>query len=350
MRIAIDARELRGKPTGVGRYLGQLLETWKTLPEAKAHEFIPLAPKAAGGTVWEQVTLPRLVRHAKADVLFCPGYSGPVRPPVPMVVAVHDVSFAAHPDWFHWKEGLRRRTVTRMAAQGAARVLTISEFSKGEIVQHLQVDPGKVEVVYPGVTTIAPVAPKSLRPPDPVILFVGSIFNRRHIPELIDGFARLARRTPRVRLEIVGDNRTMPHVDLGVVARKSGVLERIGIQSYVSDEELGQLYRHARVFAFLSDYEGFGMTPVDALAGGIPIVVLDTPVAREIYGNAAIYIDRPEPELIETALEQALSDERERAHRLAIAPGVLARYTWKACAQRVLTVLEEAARHEPPRL
>jgi glycosyltransferase involved in cell wall biosynthesis len=349
MRIAIDARELRGKPTGVGRYLGKLLEAWKTLSEAKEHEFIHCAPaKGRGGTAWEQLTLPRLVRKAKADVLFCPGYSGPVSPPVPMVVAIHDVSFAAHPEWFHWKEGLRRRTVTRMAARRAARVLTISEFSKGEIVKHLQVDADRVDVIYPGATAIAPVAPKSLRPPDPVVLFVGSIFHRRHIPELIEGFARVARRMPRVRLELVGDNRTVPHIDLGVVARKSGVLERIGIQSYVSDDELAQLHRHARVFVFLSDYEGFGLTPIEALAGGIPIVVLDTPVAREIYGNAAIYVERPEPELIEAAIEQALSDERERAHRLAIAPGVLSRYSWTECARGVLKVLEEAGRTGAP--
>jgi glycosyltransferase involved in cell wall biosynthesis len=348
MRIAIDARELRGLPTGVGRYLGQLLEVWKTLPEAAEHEFIQIVPKAAGGTVWEQLTLPGLVRKAKADVLFCPGYSGPVSPPVPMVVAIHDVSFAAHPEWFHWKEGMRRRTITRMAARRAARVLTISEFSKGEIVQHLRVDPGKVDVIYPGVTAIAPLERKSLRLPDPVVLFVGSVFNRRHIPELIEGFARVARRTPRIRLEIVGDNRTMPRVDLQVVARKSGVLERIGIQSYVPEEDLGQLYRHARVFAFLSDYEGFGMTPVDALAAGIPIVVLDTPVAREIYGNAAIYVERAEPAPIEAALDQALNDERERAHRLAIAPGILSRYSWQECARGVLKVLEEAAGNGAP--
>jgi len=348
MRIAIDARELRGRPTGVGRYLGQLLDVWKTMPEAAEHEFVQLAPKSGGGTLWEQLTLPRLVRKAVADVLFCPGYSGPVRPPVPMVVAIHDVSFASHPEWFHWKEGLRRRTLTRMAAQRAARVLTISEFSKGEIVQHLGVTPDKVEVVYPGVTALAPVARKSLRPPDPVVLFVGSVFNRRHVPELIDGFARVARRMPRVRLEIVGDNRTMPRIDLGVLARKSGVLERIGIQSYVSEDDLWQLHRHARVFAFLSDYEGFGMTPIEALASGIPIVVLDTPIAREIYGNAAMYVDRPEPELIEDALDRALTDERERAHRLAIAPGVLARYSWQACARGVLKVLEQAARKGPP--
>jgi glycosyltransferase involved in cell wall biosynthesis len=211
-------------------------------------------------------------------------------------------------------------------------VLTISEFSKREIVRHLEVDAGKVEVIYPGVSTISPaVERRSLRPLDPTILFVGSIFNRRHVPELIEGFARLARRTPRLRLEIVGDNRTTPP-------------DRIGLQSYVADEELAALYRRARVFVFLSDYEGFGLTPVEALGIGLPIVVLDTPIAREIYGNAAFYVERPEPELIEAALELALTDEGERAHRLAIAPGVLARYSWQDCARRVLNVLVAAGR------
>ncbi len=344
MRIAIDARELRGQPTGVGRYLGELLAAWKTQPEAQEHEFIQCTPRTGGGTLWEQTTLPRLVRRARADVLLAPGYSGPVRCPVPMVVAIHDVSFAAHPEWFAWKEGLRRRTITRMSARRAARVLTISEFSKGEIVRHLGIDAGKVEVIYPGVTAVPPGSRRSWRPLDPAILFVGSIFNRRHVPELIEGFARLARRVPKVRLEIVGDNRTTPRVDVGVLAARSGVVDRIGIQSYVPEDELAALYRRARVFVFLSDYEGFGLTPVEALGAGIPIVVLDTPIAREIYGNAAFYVERPEPALIEAALERALTDESERAQLMAIAPGVLARYSWQDCARRVLDVLVQAAR------
>ena len=344
MRIAIDARELRGRPTGVGRYLGELLAAWKTQPEAQAHEFIECAPRTGGGTLWEQITLPRLVRRARADVLFAPGYSGPVRCPVPMVVAIHDVSFAAHPEWFAWKEGLRRRTITRMSAKRAARVLTISEFSKGEIVRHLGIDAGKVDVIYPGVTAIASGSRRSWRPLDPAILFVGSLFNRRHVPELIEGFARLARRVPKVRLEIVGDNRTTPHLDVGVLAARTGVVDRIGIQSYVPEDELAALYRRARVFVFLSDYEGFGLTPVEALGAGIPIVVLDTPIAREIYGSAAFYVERPEPALIEAALERALTDEARRAETMAIAPGVLARYSWQDCARRVLDVLAQAAR------
>lgn len=346
MRIAIDARELRGKPTGVGRLLGEILAAWKTLPAAQAHEVILCTPDSDGGTLWEQVTLPRLVGRARADVLFAPGYSAPLRCPAPVVVAIHDVSFAAHPEWFAWKEGLRRRTLSRLSARRAAAVVTISEFSKGEIVRHFRVDPAKVEVIYPGVSRLAD--PKGPRRPDwrrttSDVLFVGSIFNRRHVPELIDGFARLARRRPDARLEIVGDNRTTPRVDVAVIAARTGVAHRIQFRSYISDEELAERYREARAFAFLSDYEGFGLTPLEALAAGIPIVVLDTPIAREIYGPAALYVSRPDPAEIEAALERALFDEPARAALLAAADGVLARYSWQTCASAVLDVLVRAA-------
>jgi glycosyltransferase involved in cell wall biosynthesis len=340
VKIVVDARELRGKPTGVGRYLAELFAAWKAMPAAAAHEFVLFAPdEGTAGTLWEQVTLPQLVRRAGADVLFSPAYTGPLLGSVPMVVAIHDVSYAAHPEWFPWREGLRRRMLSRLAARRAARVLTISEFSKQEIVKHLGVDPSKVTVTYLGVTQ-APRAESGA----PDVLFVGSIFSRRHVPELMQGFAGLAARHADARLTIVGDNRTTPQVDLDAVARASGSGDRIRIRSYVTDEELRALYRGARAFVFLSDYEGFGLTPLEALSAGIPIVVLDTPVAREIYGPAAVYLPRPDPALVDAALERMLFDEAERARLLDAAATVLARYSWQECAHRTLQVLLACAR------
>lgn len=343
MRIAIDARELHGKRTGVGRYVAELLAAWNAMPAASAHDFVLLAPKGGtAGTLWEQATLPRLVRRAGAHVLFAPGYTGPLRSPVPMVVAIHDVSFAAHPEWFSWREGLRRRVLSRWTAKQAVRVLTFSEFSKQEIVRHLAVDASKVAVTYHGVTAMTDAARGSSS--QPIVLYVGSVFNRRHVPELIEAFAQLAQRHPHARLEIVGDNRTMPRLDLEQVARQSGAADRIALRSYISDEELRNLYRDARAFAFLSEYEGFGLTPVEALSAGLPIVVLDTTVAREIYGPAAMYVPRAEPDAIANALERALFDPAERSRVLAASHDVLARYSWEECARRTLQILLACAR------
>jgi glycosyltransferase involved in cell wall biosynthesis len=404
MRIAIDARELAGQPTGVGRFLGEILRQWADMPEAAGHEFIYCAPAAlagsaaseirraagtevpayvpdarrpelqfrqgdarsedrayvpdarrpelqfrqgeiaiepGGGTLWEQRVLPRLARRANADVLFCPAYSGPMFGGIPLVVAIHDVSFAAHPEWFGWREGLRRRIVTRRAARRASRIITISEFSRREIVEHLGVPPSKVEVIYPGASRLRGEQAADVAR-DPLILYVGSIFNRRHVPETIRAFGRLARRHPDARFTIVGDNRTFPHVDLDVSVDDAGQRERVITRSYVPDADLAELYGRARAFVFLSEYEGFGLTPLEALASGIPIVVLDTPVAREVYGPAARYVAAPDPRLIEPALEEVLYDASVRARLLQAAPAVVAKYSWQACARTVLDVLVRA--------
>ena len=350
MRIAIDARELAGRPTGVGRYLAEILAAWSSLAGAATHQFVLCAPEAPAislpgldieiavahgrGTAWEQLTLPRLLRQRRAGVLFAPGYSAPILTRIPTVVTIHDVSFAAHPEWFRAREGARRRTLTRLSARRAARVVTVSNFSKREIVRHLGIDQSKVEVIYSGATSIARSAAR-----EPLVLYVGSIFNRRHVPELIDGFARLAAEHPEVRLEVVGDNRTYPHVDVPGLAAASGAAGRIRVRSYIPDDELATLYGRASAFAFLSDYEGFGMTPLDALGAGVPPVVLDTEVSREIYGPAALFVNRPDPAAVHHALQRALFDDGVRRRILESAPQQLERYSWRECAHRTLQVL-----------
>ena len=359
MRIAIDARELAGRPTGVGRYLAEILRAWGDLPGARAHEFVLCAPgavplpdtlnasvitSAGEGTLWEQITLPRLVADADADVFFAPGYTGPLVSRTPMVVAVHDVSFAAHPEWFSWREGFRRRLITKLAARRAAKVITISGFSKEEIVRHLGIRGANVEVIYCGVTAMPAAPQRSPSGGESPVLFVGSLFNRRHIPELIAGFEQVAARHPSARLDLVGDNRTRPYIDVDQLIAGSSARDRIQARAYVADDELASLYRRARAFVFLSDYEGFALTPLEALGAGIPIVLLATEVAREIYGPAATYVDRPDPPLIADGLERALFDDTERARVLAAAGAQLERYSWRECAHRTLQVLLACAR------
>ena len=355
MRIAIDGRELVGRRTGVGRYLSELLTAWDRLPAAARHEFVLCLPEAVdagpfpnldishlvspgSGTLWEQRVLPKLVASAGADVLFSPAYTCPLWCPAPIALVIHDVSFAAHPQWFSWREGLRRRTLTWLAARRAARVVTESDFSKREIVRCLGIEPSRIEVIYLGASTVHRPAVER----EPIVLYVGSLFNRRHIPELIEGFRRAAAPRPELRLEIVGDNRTTPRVDVDQLIADSGMDGRLRWRSYVPDADLAALYGQASAFAFLSDYEGFGLTPLEAMAAGIPVVVLDTEIAREIYGDAAAYVQRPDPDLIAAALERVLADRGERARLIDAGRERVQRYSWRECAQRTLQVLVEA--------
>jgi glycosyltransferase involved in cell wall biosynthesis len=360
VNIAVDARELAGHPTGVGRYLAELLERWADDAHALrhhwrfyAHQPVPLPARlvsglrvlpGSGGSKWEQGTLSRALRRDRPDVLFAPGYTAPLTTPAPVALTIHDVSFLAHPEWFSLREGLRRRTLTSWSARRAHVVLTDSEFSRDEIVRLIGIAAARIRVVPLGLSRRE--AP-STQAREPMVLFVGSIFRRRHVDTLIDVFVNdVAPAVPGSRLEIVGENRLYPPADPAAVLRGASpeLAARVTLRSYVDERTLLELYSRATVFAFLSEYEGFGFTPLEALAAGVPPVVLDTPVAREVYGGAARYV--PSISLrqsLAAALIELLTQPQARADVLAHADATLPRYDWSRTASATLRAIEEAA-------
>jgi glycosyltransferase involved in cell wall biosynthesis len=393
VRIGIDARELCGHSTGVGRYLDGLLQQWAAGDLARRHEFVlyvhqPIAlpldarrfptrvVEGQGGTRWEQQQLLPAVAGDHLDVFFAPGYTAPLFARVPLVVAIHDVSFAAHPEWFSAREGLRRRIVTRRVAAAARAITTLSEFSKRELIDLLGVPSDKIHIIRPGITRphsapatvhTAPdtvhTAPDAVHSaPDavhsapatvhsaprtphlaPRVLYVGSIFNRRHVPDLIRAFAQVARSHADATLDLVGDDRSYPREDIVAAIARERMDGRVLWHQYVSDVELNGLYSSARAFAFLSEYEGLGLTPLEALMCGVPSVLLDTPIAHESCGGAAVYVRKGDIAGTAAALEQLLFSDAVRHSVLAAAPAVLERYDWRQAARQTLAVLEGAA-------
>jgi glycosyltransferase involved in cell wall biosynthesis len=359
MRIGIDARELCGRPTGTGRYLAGLLTQWATDERARSHEFLLYAPDAIalpldhhrfptrelrgpGGWRWEQMRVPRAAAGDHLDVWFAPAYTAPLRLNVPLVVAIHDISFVAHPEWFGVRQGIRRRWLTRQTARTARAIITISEFSKLELIERLGVAGEKVHVIPPGIDSASP-NPKPLIPNPCGVLYVGTILNRRRVPDLIRAFAPIARAHPGATLDLVGDNRSNPHEDIRRTIDAEGLQTIAQWHDYVTEERLRELYARARAFAFLSEYEGLGLTPLEALAAGVPAVLLDTPVARESCGDAALYVPVDDVPAVTRALEALLFDEPTRTRLLAAAPVVLARYDWSRAARQTLDVLLHAA-------
>ncbi len=358
LTIGIDARELLGNSTGVGRYLGELLRRWVALPDAARRLFLLYTPEhlpfvkslppdagvkeiVAGsgtGTWWEQTHLRRAVRADRPDVFFAPAYTAPLALGVPLVVTIHDVSFAAHPEWFTPREGARRRLLTRQAARAASLILTDSEFSRREILERLSAPPERLLVIPPGVTERH--SPPGQR--EPIVLFVGSIFNRRRLPETIVAFAEATAKRPDARLVIVGTDRTYPHLDLEQLAQAAGVGQRTEIHSYVPETELDSMYERASVFVFLSEYEGFGLTPLEALSAGVPIVVLDTAISREVYGDAAWYVSGENTiHGAGEAIATLMGDNGTAARFLSHAPAVLSRYSWDAAAGQTLAAITQ---------
>jgi glycosyltransferase involved in cell wall biosynthesis len=368
MRIGVDARQLCGAQTGVGQYLSGLIREWARPslanaagePRAPSHEFFLYVPRpvesatvgldarkfmtrivpGSGGTWWEQMQLPRATKADHLDVFFAPQYSAPLAIKKPTVVAIHDVSFSAHPEWYRTREGARLRWLSRRSSANARAVVTISEFSRREIVEHLNVPDERVHVIPPGIPDRRTT---SRGPRDPRLLFVGSIFNRRHVIDLIRAFAEVARAHPEASLDLAGDNRSFPREDVAAAIAREQVGNQIRWHQYVSDDQLADLYERARAFAFLSEYEGLGLTPLESLAAGAPPVLLDTPVARESCGEAALYVQRDSISRISRALETLLFDEPVRARLLAAAPDVLDKYSWPRAGRETLALIEQSA-------
>lgn len=357
MRIGIDARELCGRATGVGRYLHGLLADWATAEYMRGHEcvlyahepppvaldsrqFVTRIVPGQGDTRWEQIALPRKAALDHLDVFFAPGYTTALQLDVPTVVAIHDLSFFAHPEWFRVREGVRRRWLTYQSARRARVVLTISEFSRRELIDRLGLPADRIAVVPPGIHRPQPRS--TCERPGARALYVGSIFNRRHVPDLIRAFGVVARRRPSAQLTMVGDNRSYPRQDLGQVIATEDLVGRARWRAYVSEAELQAIYDESKAFAFLSEYEGLGLTPLEALAHGIPPVLLDTPVARESCQDAALYVPRADRQAVADALDTLLFDDRTRARLLEASPQALARFDRRESARRTADAIGRA--------
>ena len=351
MTIAVDARELEGHPTGVGRVLEGLLEAWPEgdqldlicrsrprLATLRKNWRVTLRPGPVGmpGWIWEQTILPQVARGATA--LLCPGYGMPRFAPCPTAVGMHDCAPFELPETFAWRERRRRQVVARVAARRAAFLLMGSHFAAQQAQLHLGVPPDRLLVLPYGLTsTFTPPTQQQIQAiraryglRGRVVLFVGSNLQRRRLPQLIERIARLARTRDDLSLCVVGDSPERAGSEAGPTERSA--LRRLG---YVPDEHLAALYGAATVVAYPSRYEGFGFPVLEALACGSPVVASATSSLAEIYPGRAWLVQDDDPEQWETALAALLDDPSEHARWCERAQDWARARTWHQGAQMV---------------
>jgi glycosyltransferase involved in cell wall biosynthesis len=293
--------------------------------------------------------LPAAAAADRCDVFFAPAYSCPQRLRVPRVTAVHDLSFFSLPHDFRWLEGVRRRTTVGISLRVSAAVLACSDFTRREILARFPRLRGRVHHVPLGPDDDLPAAPprdearRRLGLAGPSILAVGAIFNRRRLPELLRALAMVRRDFPDATLDVVGDNRTHPRLDLLGLARTLDLGSSVRFLGFIPDTELVWRYAAADVACCLSDYEGFGLPALEALSRGLPLVASRLPALGEVFGEAAILVDPADVPGIAQALQRVLHDPALRADLVARGHAVAARFSWRHTAERTWSVLEAAA-------
>lgn len=318
---------------------------------------VPVPLRGPAGKVWfERVSVPRAARRAGAQVLWVP-YLGPPRTsPAPLVVTVHDVIQLAVPAL---RGGVLHRWYNRSAARAVARaaaVLADSDHTRSEVMHHLGVSPDRVHRVYLGVTAAySPAAQPGEREriarryglPGVFILYMGGLDWRKNVALLIRAYARSGSTVP---LAIAGAPRSgnkTAFPDLPAVVSECGAADRVRFLGWVEEADKAALYRAAHLFVFPSRFEGFGLTPLEAMACGAPVLCSNAGSLPEVTGDAALQFDPDDEAGLAGLLRSVAGDGALLAQLRRRGPEQAARFRWQETARQTLSVLRDAAGGTP---
>lgn len=347
--VIVNARFLTQPITGVQRFA---IEISKQLREDESLDVKFLTPqnilhrdlaKDLGaitighykGHFWEQLSLPSYLKSIGNPLLlnFC--NTGPIRY-YNSIVTIHDLAFLVHPEWFSLKFRMVYRYLIPKLARISKGVITVSDFSKREIINRIDIPEKKIKVVY-NCFPLSMGSMKAKISQTDFILFVGSLDRRKNIQNVIRSLEYLPE---KLNLKIVGGNADSFNKQKYYIPKQ--IQRRIKFEGYVSDRDLNILYNNAKVFVYPSFYEGFGIPPLEAQAFGCPSVVSDIPVFREVFRDSVVYCDPSDPIDIATKINLVYR-MKEDERNLLIERGKqnVNNFSWKESIGKLRKVIEE---------
>jgi len=358
LRIGIDGRAFTSPAAGVRRYLQGLSRALlalddapelvalggrdsSALPAGVGHIGEPPHPPTNLG--WALAGLPRAAARAAVDVIHAPAYTAPFWAGVPVVLTIHDVSYARHPEWYPYRRDWARRAFYRRSARSAAHILTDSTFSKAEIQAAYAIAPSRITVAPLGVEPIAERLEVGELPAgvtEPYLLHVGDLHERRNLAVAVD--AVLAARqhfgaAAALSLVLAGVDRGIGD-GLCQIAREAEAPDAIVLLGSVSEARLQALYRGATALIYPSLYEGFGLPVLEAMAHGTPVIASSAASMPEVLGDAGLLIDPLDTAAWTDAVVKVINDERLRARMRAAGLARAAGFTWERTARATLAV------------
>lgn len=344
--VLINARAAaRREVGGVERWARELAARLPALrPDVYSVARPPGALAHRAGHAWEQGALPLLAAAARAGAILCPANLGPLTWPRNVIV-LHDASTLVHPEWYGRAYATWQRALVPALARRASALITVSEFSRRELADATGVAPERFHVVPGGVGprfAAAGEAPgeggaaarvrKALGLRRPYVLTVTTQSARKNAAALEPAARALARRG--VDLVAAGGGRAyLPG------ARAAEGVRALG---YVDEALLPALYAGASAFVLASRYEGFGLTCLEAMASGVPVVAADAGALPETCADAALLVDPDDGDSIAGALERCLDDAAEAERLRAAGRARAAAFTWQRTARAVDLVVRGA--------
>ena len=353
-KITIDARWLVG---GIGAYTRHLLQGlhahgngFEVHAITRAQHTGDVEPCCARMTVVnasiytlrEQWAIPRAAKGS--DLLHVPHYNAPLFEPAPLVVTIHDIIHITDPDeGASLKAWIYAQPMLRAVARKAHHIITVSEYSKEQIVERLGVPPSNVSAIARCVDAeFQPInreealkaVCQALDIDSPYLLYVGNLKRHKNVSTLLEAFTLLRewRDVPQ-RLLILGDDAHGKR-ELAEQCAKLGITDRVRFVPYVSQELLRTVYAAAEAMVMPSRLEGFGLPVLEAMACGTPVVCSRAASLPEVGGEAVVYFDPSSPEELADAIGRVLDSAELRQSLRARGLARAAQFTWKQSVEK----------------
>jgi glycosyltransferase involved in cell wall biosynthesis len=313
-------------------------------------KFIPSGKRTLRPPVriaWEQLALPRQLAKAMPDLLHGLAYALPVGWGGPSVVTIYDLSFLRYAAAFKTANRIYLTATTRATVRRARRVLTISEHARRDIVRLLNVPEQRVDVTYPAAEERYRLAPADTIAafkhehdlPEAFIFAVGTLEPRKNLVGLLHAYARLRR--PRPPLYVAGGAgwRFSPIFD---TVQLLGLVDDVHFLGFVPEDELPLWYNAARLFAFPSLYEGFGLPVLEAMACGTPVISSTAASLPEVAGSAAILVPPEDTSKLADEMQRVLDDPQLRMEMRAAGRIQSSRFSWRTMTDQTVASYERA--------
>lgn len=319
---------------------------------------------------WTQWALPIHLFKNRYDLLYTPGHYAPRFSPVPYISTVMDLAYIEYPDQFTGLDAFQLKHWTKYSVENAQKVITISKFSKQEIIKHYGKKPKNIEVAYPSFSLKDKYSKLRWRSfikknginLDNYFLYLGTIQPRKNLENLIEAFEIFSRRLAAKKVKGAKAKKITKKNPQLVIAGKTGwladsVLKRIEkspirrqiiLTGFVDDSLKKPLYEHAKASFLVGLYEGFGIPPLESLSVGNPAVVANNSSLPEAVGNVGFKVDAKKPEDIAETMEKTwkLSPLRRKAMDRK-AKKHLKKFSWKKTGKQIFDIILSTAKKEP---
>lgn len=360
MKIAIDARMIRsGSMHGIARYVYHLLNGLSSIAGdhriyVLVNEGSPLEGKswpshmtlvnieAAWISLKEQWEIPRVLKKVGADLFHTPSFVAPLMVPCAMIMTIHDLNHMVMPQFYTLFHKYYYQLVVRGSIRKSRYVLTVSNFSRSEIIRTLGLDATKVFVTYNGVAPgYQPVTdPERLEYVRDIyglskrfILCVSNSKPHKNVHQLVRAYCYSGLDIPLVLTTPVDRN-------LIRIAENYGKKHLVYFSKFIAEEHLPAIYSMTDLFVYPSTYEGFGLPPLEALACGAPVVVARSSSLPEVVGENAIFANPFDFKAIASALELGMNDENLRRRLKKVGIRHARRFSWDKMSAQTLEIYE----------